>query len=175
MSLEDVMSKTAKPKTQATPAKMGRPPIYSEQIANELLQRIASGESLNKISKDKGMPSHTVVYEWLAQKPDFAEKYARAREDQAETLADEIQAIADEEPPTVPTKFGEQIDTGWLMWQKQRVDARKWTASKLKPRKYGDRLTHAGDADNPVAVQADISIFDAMLKNLETKRQLGDK
>jgi Ser-tRNA(Ala) deacylase AlaX len=121
------------------------------------------------------MPSHTVVYEWLAQKPDFAEKYARAREDQAETLADEIQAIADEEPPTVPTKFGEQIDTGWLMWQKQRVDARKWTASKLKPRKYGDRLTHAGDADNPVAVQADISIFDAMLKNLETKRQLGDK
>jgi hypothetical protein len=33
----------------------------------------------------------------------------------------------------------------------------------------------AGDAENPLEVKADISIFDAMLKNLEAKRQLGDK
>jgi len=127
------------------------------------------------------MPSQATVYVWLAKYPTFQEMYTRAREDQADTLADEIQAIADETPETRPVlnKQGEpigiELNSAYIQWQRNRVDARKWIAAKLKPRKYGDRLTHAGDADNPVAVQADVSIFDAMLKNLEAKRQLGDK
>jgi len=51
------------------------------------------------------------------------------------------------------------------------VDARKWIAAKLKPRKYGDRQIIAGDAENPLAIQADVSIFDALVKNVELKRQ----
>jgi hypothetical protein len=130
---------------------------------------------------DEKMPSQATVYVWLTKYPTFQEMYTRAREDQADTLADEIQAIADETPETRPVlnKQGEpigiELNSAYIQWQRNRVDARKWIAAKLKPRKYGDRLTHAGDAENPVAVQADISIFDAMLKNLETKRQLGDK
>jgi hypothetical protein len=59
--------------------------------------------------------------------------------------------------------------------RKLQIETRLKLLAKWNPKKYGERLTHAGDADNPVAVQADVSIFDAMLKNLEAKRQLGDK
>ncbi|NBW23187.1 MAG: DNA-binding protein, partial [Caulobacteraceae bacterium] len=74
------------------PRKTGRPSKYTEELANEILTRIANGESMVKILKDPGMPTQTCVYEWLQKMPSFAEKYARAREDQADTLADEIQA-----------------------------------------------------------------------------------
>jgi hypothetical protein len=33
-----------------------------------------------------------------------------------------------------------------------RIDARKWIMSKLAPRRYGDRLLLAGEADSPLRV-----------------------
>ncbi|NBW20614.1 MAG: hypothetical protein EBR82_72875 [Caulobacteraceae bacterium] len=68
-----------------------------------------------------------------------------------------------------------EMHNAYIQWQRNRIDARKWIASKLKPKKYSDRVTMAGDAENPMRLQADVSIFDAMLKNLEAKRQLGDQ
>ena len=175
------MAKTAKPEDNPAPRKTGRPSKYTEELANEILTRIANGESMVKILKGPGMPTQTCVYEWLQKMPSFAEKYTRAREDQADTLADEIQAIADETPELNPVydKNGElikiEMHNAYIQWQRNRIDARKWIASKLKPKKYSDRLMHAGDADSPLQVKADVSIFDAMLKNLEAKRQLGDQ
>jgi nitrogen fixation-related uncharacterized protein len=122
------------------------------------------------------MPVHSTVYLWLLQNKQFSDNYAKAREEQADTLADEIQAIADEEPREVVDDKGiARVDSGWVTWQKNRVDARKWVASKLKPKKYGERQILAGDADSPVTVAADTSIFDAMLKGLELKQQVKVK
>jgi len=74
--------------------------------------------------------------------PDFAAKYARARDLQADAHADEITALSDEEPPQVVAEGGAaRVDAGWVTWQKNRIDARKWVASKLKPKKYGDAAT----------------------------------
>ena len=118
------------------------------------------------------MPGHTTVYEWLLARPDFADRYARARDEQADTLADEIIAIADEPPAEVVDDKGiSRTDSGWVTWQKNRVDARKWVAAKLKPKKYGDRQTLAGDAENPLAVAVDTSIFDAITQANELRRQ----
>jgi hypothetical protein len=72
-------------------------------------------------------------------------KYACAREDQAEFLADQIIEIADDSTHDTKTiQKGEQTieveNTEWVNRSKLRVEARKWTASKLKPKKYGDKL-----------------------------------
>jgi hypothetical protein len=92
-------------------------------------------------------------------------------------LADEIQALSDEPPRMMLNKHGaETVDTGWLQWQKQRIDSRKWCASKLKPKKYGDRVSLAGDAENPLqtSVQVEASeLFTSILQNLELKKQIG--
>ena len=156
--------------------KMGRPSKYSEEIAAEILTRIAEGESLRRITMEPGMPSHASVYLWLLQKPEFSDKYARARDEQAETLADEIIAIADEPPAEVTDDKGvSRTDSGWVTWQKNRMDARKWVAAKLKPKKYGERQVLAGDAENPLEVKVESTIFDTLLHNLELTKQAKSK
>jgi len=154
-------------------AKMGRPSIYNAELAASILIRISNGESLRSITKDEGMPTQSSVYLWLLQKPDFSEQYTRAREEQADTLADEILAIADEPPSEVVDDRGvSRTDSGWVSWQKNRVDARKWVASKLKPKKYGESLKVGGDKDNPLAVTVGTEVFDSVLENMALQKQL---
>lgn len=167
------MSESTKPKK-----KMGRPTKYSPELAASILLRLTEGESLRSIVKDADMPGQATVYEWLLAKPDFAEQYARARDEQADTLADEIVAIADETPETEPVydKNGELVEmrlhSAYIQWQKNRVDARKWVASKLKPKKYGDRQIVAGDKENPLHIENNIDErFSAMITNLQLKLQ----
>jgi hypothetical protein len=168
------MSELTPQEAPVTKKKMGRPTKYSQELAAEILLRITEGESLRSIVKDANMPGQATVYEWLLAKADFAEQYAYARDQQAETLADEIIALADEKPKEVTDDKGNgRIDNGWVTWQKNRVDARKWVASKLKPKKYGDRVTHAGDAENPLEIKASTEIFDTVLQTMELAKQKG--
>jgi hypothetical protein len=155
---------------------IGRPTKYSEDLADEICIRIVRGESLESITRDSYMPHVATVYRWLQKHEEFCEMYTRAREDQADTLADQIIAIADENPETIPVydKDGNllevKVDSALIAFQKNRIEARKWTAAKLKPMKYGEKQILAGDKDNPVAVK-DVTLFDELVKNLELTRQ----
>lgn len=161
---------------ETAPKKMGRPTKYSLELAATILTRIAEGESLRQITMEQGMPCHASVYLWLLQYPEFSENYAKARNDQAETLADEIIAIADEPPAEVTDDKGvSRTDSGWVSWQRNRVEARKWVAAKLKPTKYGDVLKLQGDKDNPLEVKANIEIFGDILTNMQASRQVKSK
>jgi nitrogen fixation-related uncharacterized protein len=122
------------------------------------------------------MPVHSTIYLWLLQNKQFSDNYTRARDEQADTLADEIHALADEPPAEIVDDKGiSRVDGGWVTWQKNRVDARKWVASKLKPKKYGERQVLAGDADNPLEVKVESTIFDTLLSNLELTNQAKSK
>ena len=105
---------------------MARPTKYIDSLADEICDRLSNGESLVAICKAPNMPNPSTVYRWLNANDSFCDMYARAREEQAETLADEIIAISD------------SCDDAQL--GRLRVDARKWVAAKLKPRKYGDKV-----------------------------------
>ena len=100
--------------------------------------------------------NHAGVYRWLLEVAEFRDLYARAREDQADTLADEIVAIADEPPVIVTSGDGEEVevalDSAAIARQRLRIDARKWVASKLKPKRYGEKidLEHGSDPDRPM-------------------------
>jgi hypothetical protein len=122
---------TKKSKTAVTKGKVGRPSTFSADVAMVVCTRIAKGESLNKICKD-GVASIWTVLGWLDQHPEFAQQYARARELQADYYADEICEIAD--------AAADEVDPAAVQAAKLRVDARKWVASKLKPKRYGDRI-----------------------------------
>ena len=173
--------KRNEPQKSAQKPKRGAPSTFNQHIAEVICIRIAEGESLREIVKSEGMPDRTTVYDWLIRHPTFANQYTRAREEQADTLADEIIAIADEQPEIVAVvdkKTGEliehKLDNAFLQWQKNRIDARKWTAMKLKPKKYGDKLALAGDADNPLKTETTIQageLFNSILKNMELKKQ----
>ena len=160
---------------------LGRPSGYTEALADEICERLVRGESLTQITKDSHMPNVATVYRWLNKYEDFCNMYTRAREDQADTLADQIVAIADEHPDTVTIldKDGGvlevKVDSALIAWQKNRIEARKWTAAKLKPRKYGERQILAGDAENPVEVKQQSETLDVFLQNLILIKQTGGK
>ena len=160
--------------------KPGRPTDYNLELASEICTRISNGEALRQICMREDMPNQSSVYLWLARHPEFSEMYTRAREEQADTLADEIQAIADETPEMNPiyTKDGEliriELHGAYIQWQKNRIDARKWVAAKLKPRKYGDRVELTGDKENPLHINAQVetkTLFSSLLQSLESKKQ----
>ena len=176
-------STSAAEKPAQTPKKkVGAPTTYNHHIAQVICIRIAEGESLRQILRTDGMPAQSTVYEWLLRHPEFAENYTRAREEQADTLADEIIDIADEQPEVVAVvdkKTGalieHKLDGAFLQWQKNRIEARKWTAMKLKPKKYGDRVAVEG-VEGGAAIKTEDTGADKFLeiiKNMEMNKRAG--
>lgn len=139
----------AKAAAKASAKKMGAPSTFTAAWGLKICKLVADGESLRSICARKDFPARETVRRWLADplNKDFQGQYACAREDQADAFADEIVRIADETPDTEPVynREGEIIEirlsASYVAWQKTRIDARKWTASKLKPKSYGDRIT----------------------------------
>ena len=122
---------------------------YTEKIAAQVCDRIATSHDSLKIICEELNIHPSTVFQWIAKKPDFADKYARAREAQADFLADELLEIADDSThDTIITEDGAMLENKeWVNRSKLRVDARKWIASKLKPKKYGEKLDleHSGN------------------------------
>jgi len=135
---------------------MARPTDYDLSKALFICERIADGESLRTICSDEEMPGRTTVYQWLEANKEFANHYARAREEQADTLADEIIGIADESyKDFIANEDGsERVNSEAIARSRLRVDARKWVAAKLRPLRYGDKVTnvHEGGA-TPIKTQ----------------------
>jgi hypothetical protein len=125
-----------KPKAKVA-AKPGRKPNpISDAVLDSILTQISDGKSVATILKQKGMPSHEHFYKRLREDKSFADRYARAKDDCADVYAEDIVDIADE--PAEYTEHG--VDSAWVQRQRMRIDARKWVASKLKPKKYGDKI-----------------------------------
>lgn len=131
---------------------MARPSDFTQATADIICQRLASGESLRAICRDEEMPGSTTIFRWLASDEEaykgFREQYARAREAQADALADEILEISDDgtndwmERKNADGSIGDIILNGeHVQRSRLRVDARKWYAGKVAPKKYGDKLT----------------------------------
>lgn len=132
------------------------------ELEDALCELIATGSSLVSASKECDVGLAT-VFRWLSEAPDFRDKYARAREAQAEHYAAEIVDIADEvEVKQVITPDGVvdfKLDATAVARNKLRVDARKWIASKLLPKKYGDKLeqTVVGADGGPVEMSLKVA------------------
>jgi hypothetical protein len=116
----------------------GRPSIISQQLKDDIVARIAAGQSLNTICKTEGMPHISTVFDWLKRYGDFADSYARARSAQADA---KFEAISD---------ITEQVLRGEIDPHAGRVaiDAYKWQAGKLRPSVYGEKIEHVIKSGN---------------------------
>jgi hypothetical protein len=123
-------------------ARKGRPTSYSIEIADAICEEIATtDQSLLAICTRKGMPSQSIVYRWLEAHWDFREKYAHERERQADVLASQILEISEDGANDyIQTEDGEAPNREHIQRSRLRVDSRKWRASKLAPKKYGDKV-----------------------------------
>lgn len=140
---------------------MGRQSTFTQEVADEICDRLAEGESLRAICKDEGMPSVGTVCRWLGESDTLQKQYARARELQADTLFDEVLHIADNqqigEKRKVTNDGKEEVSTGDMIEHRRlQIDARKWMAGKLRPKKYGEfkAVELTGANGGPVVIQA---------------------
>lgn len=138
----------------------GRPTDYSLELADAICERLSGGESLRTICEDEGMPNKATVFRWLAKHDDFATIYARAREVQAEVLADELVEIADDGTNDwMERKNSDGENIGWqengeaLRRSQLRISTRQWIAERMLPKKYGNKQQLTGaDGQSPVQV-----------------------
>lgn len=150
----------AKSKTRQKRAR-GRPSGYSDNLIDSICLALITPieteggdgkphlRSLRAIIQEMKTPSLSMFMRWLND-PEMAylrEQYARARETQAEMMADEMLEISDEDPREVTTITQgdrtseiDRTDGAGVQRNRVRIDTRKWVASKLLPKKFGDRV-----------------------------------
>lgn len=124
--------------------------LYTPEIAEVILDRLADGERLRKICESEGMPSRGAVQHWVLTDHDgFASRYARACEIGWQLMAEDTLDIADDgrNDVFVDQAGSERVNQDVVNRSRLRVDTRKWLLSKMLPKVYGDKLdlNHSGD------------------------------
>lgn len=133
---------------------------FTEEIGDAICERLALGESVRSICDDEAMPSMSTVFKWLRDNEAFSQQYARAREVQADALFDDIIDIADDgRNDWMEKRNADGENIGWqengeaLRRSQLRIDARKWMAGKLRPKKYGEKLALTDGDGGPLKVE----------------------
>jgi hypothetical protein len=117
-----------------------------ESIFNEICLRVSDGESLVSVCKSlNNKPDRATVYRWMMDNEEMCNRYTRAMELRALLFVDEILEISDETSnDTLTIQKGKQVieveNREWVNRSRLRVDSRKWIASKLFPKQFGDKV-----------------------------------
>ncbi len=169
---------------------MGRPTIYSNDLADAICAELSAGKSLKQICGEDRYPSEYAVYSWLAKYPDFQKKYSCAREHWANAEFENILAIADDSTnDTVLGEDGEERPNHeWITRSRLRVDTRKWALARMNPRKYGEKqftdiqvnVSLAGALDAAIATRdkapaiAAPDVIEAEIVPADTRQRIRD-
>lgn len=139
----------------------GRPTIYTPELVIEFCAHIANGMSMRKACDQPGMPDIRTILDWRNTKTEFSRQYEEAVQERAEYLAEEAMDICDNqvEQPLLVDGVPMIINGKPLMIKdavsvshaKLRVETRKWFASKLKPKKFGDKTDTTHNLGDGVA------------------------
>lgn len=121
-------------------APMGRPSLFSEELADTICDRLMEGRSLRSICDDDDMPHRITIIRWMGQNEAFATKCARARALQADLMDDMILDVAN--ACTNETALADRV----------RISAYQWRASKLEPTVYGEKMAHTGAGGGPIEI-----------------------
>ena len=145
------------------PKANGRPTVYTEELAKEICDAIASSnEGLQALCEQHPhWPTRACIFLWMRRYPGFFDLYTRAKEQQAEVQVDYMLAIANEPHHYIDPETGaERIDSSML---RIKMDAIKWQASKLAQKRFGDKTETI--VTNPELLQ----------DSLERKNKLDEK
>jgi hypothetical protein len=135
----------------------GRPSLYTEPLAERICEELMAGNSLRKICEADDMPDRVTVIRWMGKDEAFATKCARARDEQADLMDDRILDVVNKcEDGKLDPHVAKVVMSGL-----------QWRAMKLKPKKYGDKVSAelTGPNGDPLAgVNSDQKMLDTALK-----------
>ena len=165
--------------------KIGRPSKYTPEIAQKICEMLSDGIPLREICRQDGFPAWQTIYDWMYRDDELGERgvglsraIAHARETGYEAIAEECLRIAD--TPVMGQKQVMGDDKTYttvedmLGHRKLQIETRLKLLAKWNPKKYGDRVQLAGDAENPLKIEASLEadkLMQALLQNAELKKQ----
>lgn len=174
------------PKASEAPKKIGRPSRYTEEIAQEICDRISRGEPLLQICEDERMPRRQTVYDWLERVDGLSVQFARAREAGCDAMAEEALMIANTPFTGVKKVFSSGAEEGkdsmtvteedMLGHRKLQIETRLKLLACWNPAKYGTKVQMGGDPKNPIKMDVQVesdNFLATILKNAELKRQVN--
>lgn len=158
-------------KKKVTTNAHARGTYFSPELFSEICGRVAEGQSLNKICAEPDMPSRKSFFQWVSKDPALKSEYEFAIDMRADRYAEEIIEIADDDSDDAifvsgDDESGESAkrvqNSEFIQRSKLRVDARKWYASKLAPKKYGDKVeqTVVGANGGPLITRIELVALD---------------
>lgn len=175
------------------PKGIGKPSKYTPEIAQEMCNLLAEGVPLQEICRMEGFPKWRTIYDWMYRDDQavaagkgvgLSASIARAREIGYDALAEQCLIIADTPQMGKKTVFssgGEEdkssvtvTEEEMLGHRKLQIETRLKLLAKWDPKRFGDRVQLAGDADNPLKVEVESQaekMMAALLQNIELKRQ----
>lgn len=136
----------------------GRPSLLDDEVlVNEILDRLADGEGLWKICQDPRMPSRGTILRWAADDSQgFRDKYARAMNIGMDSQVDDAERIArDGSNDWMETEDGAVLNHEHIQRSRLIVDTIKWKASKIAPKKYGDRIAQEVSGPDGGAIKSE--------------------
>lgn len=135
--------------------KTGRPSDYNQETADRICSLVSEGKSARTICAIEGMPSLQTFFTWLRVHREFLEQYERAKEESTNAHMEDLQDLGDE-----AVRLAQNVDPkaagAVVQGVKLKSDNLKWVMSKLKPKKYGDKLDVMSDGK---AIQGNTIIF----------------
>ncbi len=155
-SVKKPAKKVAQPKKPT-----GRPSLYTEALAQEICNRLSTGEPLAVICRESHMPDRTVVYDWMKAKPGLSQRIAHARAAGFDALAEECLIIANtpmegieittDDKGAVTEKRGDMLGH-----RKLQIETRLKLLAKWDPKRYGDlqKVEHSGSVDVAATLMA---------------------
>lgn len=180
-------AETPKKPKSLEPKKTGRPSKYTPEIAQEMCKLLADGVPLREICRREGFPAWQTVYDWMYRDDKevaagrgvgLSGAIAKAREVGQDAMAERAYQDMYSEPERIMSEGGARIDPGYVQLVKARAEITLKLLAKWNPKRYGDRVQLAGDAENPIKIdaasQAD-QMMAALLQNIELKRQDGSR
>lgn len=148
----------------------GTPSKFTEELFQKIIERIADGEPLRQICRDEGMPSYRTFYNWIDEDDKLlksedekvrntslklASRFARARDDGHDAIAEETLKIADdgtndwmEKQDKDGRNIGWQLNGEHVQRSKLRIETRLKLLAKWNPKKYGDKMEVSGPGEN---------------------------
>lgn len=125
----------------------GRPTKYTKELGDLFCQRIANGWSMRTVCDGDDMPVPSTIFEWIRNHEEFSKQYAQATEERTEAHQEKVLEIGDESIQAAQDS-DPKAASAVVQAYKLKADNLKWHMSKMKPKKYGDKVdvTSAGEA-----------------------------
>jgi hypothetical protein len=119
---------------------------FTPELGDAICDLVASGDSQREAARKNGVNEASVRF-WRREIPEFGSQYARAVTERAEVFFERGNDIA------MAIKTGEEAQVARV-----QLDWLKWSAARMGPKQYGDKVQQEVSGPDGGPIQAAITV-----------------